>query len=105
MKASLRRHAGQSKRPERMNRRIAQSRRDGFFAIRIFHRTRNGRKDARFLFKCGCCDERLELHYGEDSLEINGVFGSVDNWRKLLLPLLERKLPGQGSRSTSAKSS
>jgi len=48
------------------------------------------------LFKCGCCDEKLEVYYGGDSLEINGVMGSVENWRTLLLPLLRMKLAGQG---------
>jgi hypothetical protein len=79
-----------------MNRLLAQTRADGYFAIRTFHRKRKGTKDPRFLFKCGCCTRDLEVYYGEDSLEINGVMGSVDNWRKLLMPLLEMKLPGQG---------
>ena len=79
-----------------MNRLFAQTRGDGYFAIRTFHRNRKGKKDPRFLFKCGCCNRELEVYYGEDSLEINGVMGSVENWRKLLMPLLEMKLPGQG---------
>ncbi len=79
-----------------MNQRFAQIRADGYFAIRTFHRKRKGKKDPRFLFKCGCCNGKLEVYYGEDSLEINGVMGSVENWRQLLLPLLEMKLPGQG---------
>ena len=78
-----------------MNKRFAQIGADGYFAIRPFHRHRKGKKDARFLFKCGCCDGKLEVYYGGDSLEINGVMGSVENWRSLLLPLLEMKLPGQ----------
>ena len=79
-----------------MNRLLAQTRADGYFAIRTFHRDRKGKKDPRFLFKCGCCNRELEVYYGENSLEINGVMGSVENWRKLLIPLLEMKLPGQG---------
>ena len=79
-----------------MNQRLGQTRKDGYFAIRTFHRSKKGKKDARFLFKCGCCDEKLAVYYGGDSLEINGVMGSVDNWRALLLPLLEMKLSGQG---------
>ena len=79
-----------------MNQRLAQSRKDGYFAIRTFHRGKKGKKDARFLFKCGCCDEKVEVYYGGDSLEINGVMGSVENWRTLLLPLLRMKLAGQG---------
>ncbi|MGH2361824.1 MAG: hypothetical protein ACRDGM_14955, partial [bacterium] len=48
---------------------LAQTRPDGYFAIRTFHRNRKGKKDPRFLFKCGCCDRELEVYYGEDSLE------------------------------------
>ena len=79
-----------------MNRKLAQSRGDGYFAIRVFHTGRKRKRDPRFLFKCGCCEQKLEVYYGEDSLVINGVLGSVDNWRELLLPLLKMKLPGQG---------
>src|SRR3990172_6309553 len=78
-----------------MNKQLAQIRADGYFAIRTFHRRRKGKKDARFLYKCGCCDNKFEVYYGEDSLEINGVMGAVENWRELLLPMLEMKLPGQ----------
>lgn len=77
------------------NRKIAQTRSDGYWDIRVFHRTKKGKRDPRFLLKCGCCNEKLQVYYGEDSLEINGVMGSVDNWRELLLPLLDMKLPGQ----------
>ena len=79
-----------------MNQRMGQSRKDGYFAIRTFHRGKKGKRDPRFLFKCGCCDEKVEVYYGGDSLEINGVIGSVENWRTLLLPLLQMKMPGQG---------
>ncbi len=79
-----------------MNQKLAQTRDEGYFAIRAYHTGRKGKRDPRFLFKCGCCDQNLEVYYGEDSLEINGVMGSVENWRELLLPLLEMKLPGQG---------
>ena len=77
------------------NRKLARPRFDGYFDIRVFHRSREPKKDPRFLFKCGCCEERLEVYYGGDSLEINGVIGSVENWRELLVPLLNMTLPGQ----------
>ena len=51
-----------------MNQRMVQSRKDGHFAIRTFHRSKKGKKDPRFLFKCGCCDEKVEVYYGGDSL-------------------------------------
>ena len=79
-----------------MNQRLGQRRKDGHSAIRTFHRAKKGKKDARFLFKCGCCDQKVEVYYGGDSLEINGVLGSVKNWRELLLPVLNMKLSGQG---------
>ena len=81
-----------------MNCKLAQTRPDGYFEIRAFHRGANGKRDPRFLLKCGCCDGKLEVYYGEDSLEINGVMGSIENWRELLIPLLQMKLPGQGKR-------
>ena len=78
-----------------MNRKFARTRPNGYFDIRVFHRSRKAKKDPRFLFKCGCCEGQLEVYYGSDSLEINGVMGSVENWRELLLPLLNMTLPGQ----------
>ena len=71
---------------------------NGHFDIRVSHRNRKGKEDPRFLFTCGCCQEALEVYYGGDSLEINGVMGSVENWRELLLPLLNLELPGQTAR-------
>jgi hypothetical protein len=80
------------------NRKFALTRSDGYNAVRIFHRSRVGNKDPRFLLKCGCCENAFEVYYGGDSLEIGGVMGSVENWRELLLPLLNMKLPGQEPR-------
>lgn len=78
-----------------MNRKLAQTRPEGYFAVRAYHRKGRGNKGPRFLFECGCCDNKFEVYYGDDSLEIAGVFGSLDNWRELLLPLLNAGLPGQ----------
>jgi len=78
-----------------MNRKLASKRPDGYNDIRVFHRGRTGRKDPRFLLKCGCCENKFEVYYGGDSLEIAGVMGSVENWRELLFPLLNMRLPGQ----------
>lgn len=54
----------------------------------------------RQLIRCGCCSERLEVYTGEptndphaDTLEINGVMGTVDQWRQILLPLLQMEVP------------
>lgn len=65
--------------------------------LRITRRARQKLKSPRFLVRCGCCDQSLEIYYDErstgnshrDSLEINGVNGTVDQWRKVLLPLLK----------------
>ena len=46
--------------------------------------------------KCGCCDQAVGIYHEDkpsgnaniDTLEINGVYGTVDQWRKVLLPLL-----------------
>ena len=83
-----------------MNRKYARVRRDGHFEIRTFHRKARGKKDPRFLFKCGCCNGKVEVYYGGDSLEIDGVEGSIENWRELLMPLLEMKFHGQRNRPT-----
>jgi hypothetical protein len=42
--------------------------------------------------KCGCCDESIRIFpfLKEGCIEIGGVFGSVDDWRKILLPLLDK---------------
>ena len=84
--------------------RIAKSRPEGYWEIRVFHRKGVGKRDSRYLLKCGCCDEQLEIYYGGDSLEINGVMGSVHDWREILLPLLgmkvTRKQVGKGRFAT-----
>jgi hypothetical protein len=47
----------------------------------------------RYLIKCGCCDEQVEIYYDAQTLEINGVMASIENWREVLLPLLNPKDP------------
>lgn len=56
--------------------------------IRIYHKKETGRKSPRYLLKCGCCEEKIEIYYDNDGLEINGVNGSIEDWRDILLPLL-----------------
>lgn len=60
----------------------------GYPQIRVYHKKGSGKKSPRYLLKCGCCEERVEIYYGDDCLEINGVNGSIDDWRDILLPLL-----------------
>ncbi len=73
------------------NKKLIQKRDDNFFEIRVSHRRGHLKNTPRYLFKCGCCDERLEIYYDNDGLEINGVNGSLENWREILLPLLRDK--------------
>ena len=73
---------------------------EGFYAIRVSHRAARTRGQARisprYLLRCGCCDQAVEIYYDTDALEINGVHGSIENWREILLPLLRMK--GRGPR-------
>jgi hypothetical protein len=66
----------------------AQKRPEGTWQIRMYHRKSVGKRDSRYLIKCGCCDQKFEIYYGGDTLEIGGVMGSIENWREILLPLL-----------------
>lgn len=61
--------------------------------IRLRHRTAKGKKSPSYVLQCGCCNQRLEIHYADDGLEIGGVNGALEDWREVLLPLLliERK--------------
>lgn len=70
---------------------MAHKRPEGSFQIRVYHRKQRGNRSPRYLLKCGCCDESLEICYGGGTLEINGVMGSLENWREILVPLLEIK--------------
>jgi len=56
--------------------------------IRIYHKRGKGKRMPRYLLKCGCCDEKLEICYSVDGLEIGGVNGAIEDWREILLPLL-----------------
>ncbi len=57
-------------------------------AIRVFHRKAREKQSPRYLLKCGCCNEKIEIFYADDGLEIGGVNGAIDDWREILLPLL-----------------
>ena len=72
---------------------------EGGCAIRVSHRSqqerRQGHISPRYLLRCGCCDAAVEIYYGPDDLEINGVYGSIENWREILLPLLRMRQRGK----------
>ena len=59
--------------------------------IRIYHKKGTLTKAPRYLLKCGCCEKKLEIYYSEEDLEINGVNGTIENWRDILLPLLRKR--------------
>lgn len=69
----------------------SRERGDGYPVPRVYRRKARGKQSARLLIKCGDCDNKFEIHYGPESedLEIDGVLASVENWRKILLPLLK----------------
>lgn len=71
------------------NRKMVQARDGGHWAIRVHHRKARGGRMPRYLLKCGCCSQQLEICYSGEGLEINGVAGSIENWREILLPLLK----------------
>lgn len=56
--------------------------------IRIYHKKGSDKKAPRYLLKCGCCNEKLEIYYDDNGLEINGVKDSIEDWREILLQLL-----------------
>jgi hypothetical protein len=76
---------------KRAKQKRARKRGDGYPVPRVYRRKARGKKSARLLIKCGDCDQKFEIHYGPGSedLEIAGVLASVENWQKILLPLLK----------------
>jgi hypothetical protein len=75
---------------------ISRPKPDWGFEIRVSHKAQRKLRSPRYLLRCGCCDEKLEIYYDRDGLEINGVNGSIANWREILLPLLGMKPKGKG---------
>ncbi len=62
--------------------RFYYTRPNGYPQIRIYHKKGSEKKMPRYLLKCGCCDEKLEIYYDDEGLEINDVNGSIDDWRE-----------------------
>ncbi|MDP1591995.1 MAG: hypothetical protein Q8M07_29815 [Prosthecobacter sp.] len=77
--------------PAEFNHRMNQMRPDGTAALRVWSYPAKVTKMPRLRIRCGCCDQQVVVYHDEESLEINGVNGSIENWREILLPLLERK--------------
>jgi len=70
--------------------------------IRVYHKKARDKRSPRYLLKCGCCEQKLEVYYSDDGLEIGGVNGAIDDWREILLPLL--MIEQKGTKLTDRKS-
>jgi len=65
-------------------------------SLRVKRYPASKKKSPRIRVKCGCCKETLVIcpedassgNPDADLLEIGGVMAAVDQWRKILLPLL-----------------
>jgi len=69
--------------------------------LQVTRRKGKGKQDPRIRVKCSCCNQAVEIYHpnnptgkpGLDTLAINGVLGTVDQWRQVLLPLLGMEVP------------
>lgn len=64
----------------------------------VYHRKRRDKNSPRYLLKCcGGYHNSLEIYYDDHAprmhLEIGGVHGTLEDWKKVLLPLLEGHKP------------
>ena len=71
------------------NRRMRVEDERGLWRLRLWRRARRKHKSARLLIKCGDCENKLEIYYDDQFLEIGGVFASIPEWRRVLQPLLD----------------
>ncbi|MDI6655245.1 MAG: hypothetical protein ABH874_00605 [Methanobacteriota archaeon] len=74
----------------KFNEKLVQPDGMGGHKLRIWHRKGNKRTCPRYLVKCGDCDNSIEIYYDDRFLEIGGVHASLEEWRKILLPLLKK---------------
>ena len=70
------------------NKRMCVSRPEGGFALRVYAKKKTRRLSPHVLIRCGCCDEQVRIFHDKSSMEINGVQGSLENWREVLYPML-----------------
>ncbi|MEW6027279.1 MAG: hypothetical protein AB1599_08290 [Planctomycetota bacterium] len=68
----------------------------GGYKLRVRQYPGRGKRSPYLMVKCGCCPRSVRIYFdkkkepfGEKSLEINGVFAGLKEWRRLLLPLLK----------------
>lgn len=50
---------------------------------RVWAYKAKGKKSPRLLIRCGDCQNKIEIHYSNEDLEINGVLAGKDQWRKI----------------------
>jgi hypothetical protein len=68
--------------------RIYDTARFGQPEIRVRHKPGTGKKSPYYALRCGIRSESLRICSADDSLEIGGVNGAIEDWREILLPLL-----------------
>ena len=66
---------------------------EGGFRLRVYVTKGRGKRMASIRVKCGCCSQSVVIYHGHGSLEVNGVEGSLEEWRKIFGPLLAGREP------------
>lgn len=69
--------------------------------LRITHRKGKAMRAPSIRIKCGCCNESVVIFPNDgpitdphlDSININGVNGTIDQWRQVLCPMLGIEIP------------
>lgn len=60
--------------------------------LKVTYRKGKGSVSPMALIKCNCgCNEKVEIYYDDEGLEIGGVQGDIDDWRRILFPMLKVK--------------
>ncbi|HNO76539.1 MAG TPA: hypothetical protein PKN33_00640 [Phycisphaerae bacterium] len=68
---------------------------EGGWKLRVYQRIERGVESDRLLVKCGDCHEKIHICYDDTyGMQIEGVFASFAEWRRVLLPLLYPKGDG-----------
>lgn len=61
-------------------------------SLKVTYKKGKGKVSPRALIKCNCgCDKKVEIYYDSEGLEIGGVQGDIDDWRRILFPMLKVK--------------